>query len=144
MHSHADTPSQRTCILAAFDALWALQHVASPTMQVMLGLVTDIKNNKRRPGKGAEAAPAVLPPAVQTWLKTSGVGEVELRNVTWAKLLSSDKRVRLQSFWHLTDGALCHVAMRPGPVKFCSRCVASDTINHDGVPELSPHSLMGL
>ena len=62
-------------------------------MQVMLGLVTDIKNNKRRPGKGAEAAPAVLPAAVQAWLKASGVGDVELRNVTWAKLLRSDKRV---------------------------------------------------
>ncbi len=61
----------------------------------MLGLVTDIKNNKRRPGnKGADAAPAVLPAAVQSWLKASGVGEVELRNVTWTKLLSSDKRVR--------------------------------------------------
>ncbi len=62
--------------------------------QVMLGLVTDIKNNKRRPGKGADAAPPVLPAAVQSWLKASGVGEVELRNVTWAKLLGSNKRVR--------------------------------------------------
>ena len=62
--------------------------------QVMLGLVTDIKNNKRRPGKGADAAPAVLPAPVQSWLKASGVGEVELRNVTWTKLLGSDKRVK--------------------------------------------------
>ena len=64
----------------------------------MLGLVTDIKNNKRRPGKGPDAAPAVLPAAVQSWLRASGVGEVELRNVTWTKLLSSDKRVRWPPF----------------------------------------------
>ena len=62
-------------------------------MQVMLGLVTDIKNNKRRPGKGADQPAAVLPAAVQSWLKASAIAEVELRNVTWAKLLARDKKV---------------------------------------------------
>ena len=53
----------------------------------------DIKNNKRRQGKGADQPAAVLPAAVLSWLKASAVAEVELRNVTWAKLQSTDKRV---------------------------------------------------
>lgn len=59
----------------------------------MLSLVVDIKNNKRRSGRDA-GPPAVLPPAVLAWLKTAGVADVCLRNLTWPKLLRPDKKAR--------------------------------------------------
>ena len=60
--------------------------------QVMLSLVVDIKNNKKRAGKGP-APPPVLPPPVAAWLKGAGVADVCLRNLTWPKLLKPDKRL---------------------------------------------------
>ncbi len=62
--------------------------------QVLLGLVLDIKNNRRRAGKAAAAAPPALAPAVARFLKDAGVDAVRLRGLPWAKLLAPDKRVR--------------------------------------------------
>lgn len=64
-------------------------------LQVMLSLVVDIKNNKKRSGRDS-GPPAVLPPPVLAWLKTSGIVDVCLRNLTWPKLLRTNKKV-----WHI-------------------------------------------
>ena len=61
---------------------------------MLLGLVLDIKNNRRRAGKAAAAAPPALAPAVARFLKDAGVDAVRLRGLPWAKLLAPDKRVR--------------------------------------------------
>ena len=63
-----------------------------PAPQVMLSLVVDIKNNKKRSGRDS-GPPAVLPPPVHAWLKSSGTADVCLRNITWPKLLRPNKKV---------------------------------------------------
>lgn len=63
----------------------------SPRAGIMLGLVLDIKNNKRKDKASGPAA--VLSPAVVKWLKQSHVGQVQLKGLTWQKLLNKDKKV---------------------------------------------------
>ena len=63
----------------------------SPRASIMLGLVLDIKNNKRKDKASGPAA--VLSPAVVKWLKQSHVGQVQLKGLTWQKLLTKDKKV---------------------------------------------------
>lgn len=64
----------------------------SQRAEIMLSLVLDIKNNKRR--DKASGPTAVLSPAVVTWLKQCHVGHVQLKGLTWKKLLTSSKKVR--------------------------------------------------
>lgn len=64
----------------------------SQRAEIMLSLVLDIKNNKRRDKASGPAA--VLSPAVVTWLKQCHVGHVQLKGLTWNKLLTSNKKVR--------------------------------------------------
>lgn len=64
----------------------------SQRADIMLSLVLDIKNNKRRDKASGPAA--VLSPGVVTWLKQCHVGHVQLKGLTWQKLLSPDKKVR--------------------------------------------------
>ena len=63
----------------------------SPRASIMLGLVLDIKNNKRKDKASGPAA--VLSPAVVKWLKQSHVGQVQLKGLTWQKLLTKNKKV---------------------------------------------------
>jgi len=67
----------------------------SQRTEVMLELVLDIKNNRRPKGAGAGAGglEGLLSQGSQKWLKDSQVGEVQLRAVTWSKLLQPDKKV---------------------------------------------------
>ena len=58
---------------------------------IMLSLVLDIKNNKRKDKANGPAA--VLSPGVVAWLKRCHVGHVQLKGLTWQKLLSSSKKV---------------------------------------------------
>lgn len=81
--------------------------------EIMLELVVDIKNNKSREVKAAKAqaaaaavagerkssggggrggAAAVIQPGLLKWLKLSGVDEVTLVNISWAKLVQPDKK----------------------------------------------------
>ncbi|GAX86627.1 hypothetical protein CEUSTIGMA_g14035.t1, partial [Chlamydomonas eustigma] len=63
--------------------------------QLMLDLVVDVKNNRRSAdsgGSGGKRAASVLSPGVLKWLRQSGVEEVQLRNITWEKLLDKSKR----------------------------------------------------
>ena len=62
---------------------------------VMLELVLDIKNN-RRPKGGATAAAleSLLSVGAQRWLRESRVAEVQLRGLTWEKLLLPNKKAR--------------------------------------------------
>ncbi|DBA70559.1 TPA: hypothetical protein ACH3X2_011953 [Trebouxia sp. C0005] len=62
----------------------------SQRAEIMLSLVLDIKNNKRR--DKASGPTAVLSPAVVTWLKQCHVGHVQLKGLTWKKLLTSSKK----------------------------------------------------
>lgn len=64
----------------------------SPRASIMLGLVLDIKNNKRKDKANGPAA--VLSPTVVKWLKQSHVGQVQLKGLTWQKLLTKDKKVQ--------------------------------------------------
>eukprot|EP00887_Chlorella_sp_A99_P005712 scaffold1.g5712.t1 len=72
----------------------------SKRAQMMLELVVDIKNNRRarictcrmkHEGGGAGAG-AALPPAVTKWLRSSGVRDVALGGIPWAKVLQPGKR----------------------------------------------------
>ena len=66
----------------------------SQRAQLMLDLVLDIKNNRRR-GKGeAVAAEGTLGPAAKAWLRAANVGAVQLQGITWAVLTQPDKKVR--------------------------------------------------
>ena len=75
--------------------------------QLLLDLIMDIKNNKRpRGGDAASAAAAaggggggrkggaaaVLQPGVLKWLRGLGVDEVQLVNLSWAKLVAPEKK----------------------------------------------------
>ena len=64
----------------------------SARAQVLLGLVLDIKNNRRRAGRGQPAPPAALAPAPLKFLKDAGVDAVQLRSLPWAKLLAGEQR----------------------------------------------------
>lgn len=54
-------------------------------LQVMLGLLLDIKNNTQR---GAARAQVQLTPATSKWLKSLGTSQICLHNMPWAKLLN--------------------------------------------------------
>lgn len=64
-------------------------------MQVLLGLVLDIKNNRQRSqGTGGPLTiSAVLSAGVARWLRTSGIDEVQLRNLSWQQVLQPTKKV---------------------------------------------------
>ncbi|KAK9827685.1 hypothetical protein WJX81_008109 [Elliptochloris bilobata] len=64
----------------------------SSRAQVLLSLVLDIKNNRRRSGRGAPAPPAALAPAAQRFLKDAGVDAVQLRSLPWGKLLLPEQK----------------------------------------------------
>lgn len=64
----------------------------SQRADIMLSLVLDIKNNKRRDKASGPAM--VLSPSVVSWLKQCHVGHVQLKGLTWQKLLSPKKTVR--------------------------------------------------
>lgn len=63
----------------------------SQRANIMLSLVLDIKNNKRRDKASGPAM--VLSPGVVSWLKQCHVGHVQLKGLTWQKLLSPKKTV---------------------------------------------------
>ena len=79
---------------------------ASGTMtqrtQLMLDLVIDIKNNRKRSKADAKAAfnePAVtaegaLGPAAKAWLRSADVASVQLQGVSWETLIDANKKVR--------------------------------------------------
>ena len=73
----------------------ARQTFRKAAVQVLLGLVLDIKNNRKRAGRGAPAPPAALAPAAQKFLKDAGVDAVQLRSLPWAKLLAPEHKARL-------------------------------------------------
>lgn len=82
----------------------------SPRADIMLSLVLDIKNNKRRDRAGGPAA--VLSPGVVAWLKQCRVGQVQLKGLTWEKLLSPKKKVGLGCSlrsYTITSPASCSV-----------------------------------
>lgn len=59
--------------------------------ELMLELVVDIKNNRKREGKKGGAA-AVLSPTALKWLKQCRVEELQMAGLTWGKLLAPGKR----------------------------------------------------
>jgi hypothetical protein len=67
----------------------------SQRTEVMLELVLEIKNNRKSKGGSVTAAglEVLLSQGSQKWLKDSQVAEVQLRAVTWGKLLQPDKKV---------------------------------------------------
>eukprot|EP00882_Tetradesmus_deserticola_P005559 GHRQ01005853.1.p1 GENE.GHRQ01005853.1~~GHRQ01005853.1.p1 ORF type:complete len:459 (+),score=245.23 GHRQ01005853.1:253-1629(+) len=105
----------------------------SKRAEIMLELVVDIKNNRARDvkasrsaasaaaaaaaggdkskpavaqnvGGGRGGAAAVLQPGLLKWLKASGVDDVTLANISWAKLVQPNKK---GMWWHpaATDAA---------------------------------------
>lgn len=71
---------------------------------MLLSLVLDIKNNKQRNKSSAVSVSSVLSAGVLKWLKSSGMEEVQLRTLSWAKVLQPKKKVRqpLLLFLHLS------------------------------------------
>lgn len=63
----------------------------SKRAELMLELVVDIKNNRKREG-GKGGAAAVLSPTALKWLKQCRVEDVALGDLSWDKLLSGGKR----------------------------------------------------
>ena len=65
-------------------------------LQVLLGLVLDIKNNRQRSqGTGGPLTiSSVLSAGVLKWLKGCETNEVQLRNLSWQLVLQSNKTVR--------------------------------------------------
>ncbi len=61
--------------------------------QVLLSLVLDIKNNKQGNKGAAVSIQSVLSVGVLKWLKSTGMEEVQLRNLSWAKVLQPKKKV---------------------------------------------------
>ncbi|KAK9823765.1 hypothetical protein WJX72_005349 [[Myrmecia] bisecta] len=84
----ADDPAAMKEFVLAVHAR-AAQVSMTKRAEVMLGLVVDIKNNRRK--DGAKAAPA-LSPAIAKFLKQAGVDKVQLRNLSWRKILTSNKK----------------------------------------------------
>ena len=66
----------------------------SQRAEIMLSLVLDIKNNKKRDKVNGPAA--VLSPGVVGWLKQCHVQRVQLKGLTWQKLLSPQKKASLK------------------------------------------------
>ena len=64
-------------------------------MQVLLGLVLDIKNNRQRSqGTGGPLTiSSVLSAGVLKWLRGCGAEEVQLRHLTWRRVLQPNKKV---------------------------------------------------
>ena len=64
-------------------------------LQVLLGLVLDIKNNRQRSqGTGGPLTiSSVLSAGVLKWLKGCGLDEVQLRNLPWELVLQENKKV---------------------------------------------------
>ena len=64
-------------------------------VQVLLGLVIDIKNNKQRNkgSLGAVSIASVLSAGVLKWLRGCGVETVQLRHLPWKKVLQPNKKV---------------------------------------------------
>ena len=66
----------------------------SPRTEVMLELILDIKNNRQPKGSSRGAAlDMFLSQGAQRWLKESKVPDVQLRAITWGKLLAPNKKV---------------------------------------------------
>lgn len=65
----------------------------SPRTEVMLELILDIKNNRQPKGGKGAALDAFLSQGAQRWLKESKVPDIQLRGVTWQRLLAPNKRV---------------------------------------------------
>lgn len=66
----------------------------SQRTEIMLELVLDIKNNRKPKGSDAIAAlEALLSQGSLKFLRESKVPDVQLRSVTWDKLLQPDKKV---------------------------------------------------
>lgn len=74
---------------------WCLTFNTLCKLQVLLGLVLDIKNNRQRSqGTGGPLTiTAVLSAGVLKWLRTSGIDEVQLRNLSWQQVLQPTKKV---------------------------------------------------
>ena len=53
----------------------------------------DIKNNKQRNKGAAVSIQSVLSAGVLKWLRGTGMEEVQLLNLSWAKVLQPKKRV---------------------------------------------------
>ncbi|EIE19666.1 MIF4G-domain-containing protein [Coccomyxa subellipsoidea C-169] len=64
----------------------------SSRAEVLLSLVLDIKNNKQRSKSSAVSVSSVLSAGVLKWLKSSGMEEVQLRTLSWAKVLQPKKK----------------------------------------------------
>lgn len=62
----------------------------STRARVMLDLVVDIKNNRKREDGRRKAV--ALDPAAAKWLRSCHVGTVALGGITWKKVLTADKR----------------------------------------------------
>jgi nucleolar MIF4G domain-containing protein 1 len=98
--------------------------------EIMLELVVDIKNNRARDVKASRAAAAaaasggskgkaaagqnvgggrggaaaVVQPGLLKWLKASGVDDVTLANISWAKLVQPNKKGE----WSQTQKVCCY------------------------------------
>lgn len=68
------------------------------SLQVMLSLLLDIKNNRQRGGGGAAIA---LTAGTTKWLKSVGAPTMALTSLSWDKLLAPNKKV--PSHRHDTD-----------------------------------------
>lgn len=62
--------------------------------EVMLELVLDVKNNRRPKGSAAASQESLLSQGSLKFLRDSKGAEVQLRTVTWEKLLQPSKKVR--------------------------------------------------
>ncbi len=82
--------------------------------EVMLGLVLDIKNNKRH--RRVSGQQHVLAPEAHKWLKGAGVAAVQVPPLTWQRLLEGGEKVSL------TWGCCCPSRGRPTPGRSCLSC----------------------
>lgn len=74
--------------------------------ETMLELVLDIKNNRRTKGSTpASALDSLLGQGSLRWLRESHVVDVQLRAVSWQKLLQPDKKVRFLLFLSLATSS---------------------------------------
>lgn len=66
----------------------------STRTRLMLDLVLDIKNNRRRKGdEPAAAAEGTLGPAARAWLRSADVQAVQLQGLSWQRLAQPGKKV---------------------------------------------------
>lgn len=62
--------------------------------EIMLELVMDIKNNRKsKNASDGKTLESYLSQGTQRWLKESKVEEVQLKNLTWERLLDPQKKV---------------------------------------------------